>query len=103
MERLTSTLNDAEHTLVARARASTALCIRHAAWPPPAPNVECSCDMCGTVWRTFLDDQGRWEWLIAAERGACFHTGTVTRYSDGTVDCDGCGERLALFGAWDAI
>ncbi len=85
-----TTLTDAERLILARERAEIALC----QLPPAVPGAEFTDEACGTVWRTSPSGRGGWEWLIAFEPEACPHDGTVTRYDDGTVDCDECSERL---------
>jgi hypothetical protein len=100
----TTPLTDAEQLTVRLIAATKALCLRAA--PPPAPNVEWSCDRdhCGAVFRTVMDDRGDWHWMVWTE-DACLHDDpwvVIWRYPDGTVDCATCGDRLALLGDWDA-
>jgi hypothetical protein len=101
----TTRLSDEERLRVRLIQATHALCLRAA--PPPAPNVEWSCDRhgCGTVYRTVMDDRGDWHWFIHAETGGCLHDAewvVIWRYPEGTIDCATCGDRLALRGEWDA-
>jgi len=91
-------LTEAEQIELGRLVRSRALCLI----PPAAPDVEFTCDRCGTVWQTrVLEDT--WEWLPVDAPGACPH-GTVERYDDGTIGClDACGRFLVVRGVWGAI
>jgi len=91
----TAALTNDERLTLQRLLADSALCLA----PPAAPDVEFTCDRCGTVWQTRAVD-GRWEWLPLHEPGACPH-GTVERYDDGSAGClDECGTILATRGVW---
>lgn len=97
----TTPLSDEEKLRVRIIAAAGALC----PLPPPAPNVEWSCDRCATVFRTVMDEAGGWHWAVWAEPEACLHDGdhvVIWRYPDGTIDCATCSDRLALAGEWDA-
>jgi len=91
-------LTAAEQIELGRRIRSRAFCLA----PPAAPDVEFTCDRCGTVWQT-RELEDRWEWLPIAAPGACPH-GTIERYEDGTIGClDACGSLLAVRGVWGAI
>lgn len=84
--------------------AAKALCLRVA--PPAVPNVQWSCERCGSVFATFRPDPKRdpylWDWRLdpTAKDGNCRHR-RIVRHPEGTVDCnDQCGGRFADHGVW---
>lgn len=93
---ITDQLTEAERFEVLRVEARGALCDL----PPAAPDTEWTDDHCGTVWRTYRDELGRWIWLPIEDPEGCGHE-QIERHDDATIDCAGpCRERLALRGEW---